>query len=67
MFAYVDQLRQQGLLKDLKGLIYFTDGYGTFPLNKPDYETAFVFLDDEYARPQVPPWAIRLVLRTEEI
>ena len=67
VFAYVDQLRQQGLLKDLKGLIYFTDGYGTFPLNKPDYETAFVFLDDEYARPQVPPWAIRLVLRTEEI
>ncbi len=28
----------------LKGLLYFTDGYGRYPLKKPPYDTAFVFL-----------------------
>ena len=31
-------------ITNLKGLIYFTDGYGDFPAKKPDYETAFVFI-----------------------
>ena len=45
----------------------FTDGYGTFPARKPDYQAAFVFLDDEYRDPEVPPWAIKLVLQDDEI
>lgn len=52
---------------EYKGLIYFTDGYGTFPEKKPAYETAFVFIDDEYGQPEVPVWAIKLVLRQDEI
>ena len=67
VFSYVDDLRRRGELQDLKGLIYFTDGYGTFPATSPDYETAFVFVDDGYSLPEVPPWAIRLVLRPEEM
>ncbi len=39
---------------NLKGLIYFTDGYGVFPDKKPDYETAFVFVRDNYEIPEVP-------------
>ena len=52
---------------NLKGLIYFTDGYGTFPRKKPKYDTAFVFIDDEYNNYDVPVWAIKLVLKREEI
>ena len=48
-------------------MIYFTDGYGTFPARKPDYDAAFVFVDDDAADVKVPPWAIKLVLRTDEI
>jgi len=48
-------------------LIYFTDGYGEFPAKKPDYDTAFVFVDDEYNNPDVPPWAIKLILQKDEI
>ena len=33
----------------------------------PDYEVAFVFLNEDENRPKVPPWAIRLVLEDEEI
>lgn len=67
VFAYVEGLRKQKEFQNLKGLIYFTDGYGTFPGQKPDYKTAFVFVEDEYNNPKVPPWAIKLVLQRDEI
>ena len=67
VFQYVEQLRQNKEFTNLKGLIYFTDGYGAFPAKKPDYDTAFVFVDDEYNNPVVPPWAIKLILQKDEI
>ena len=38
-----------------------------FPEKKPDYDAAFVFVEDEYNNPDVPPWAIKLVLQKDEI
>lgn len=67
VFEHVETLRQNREFTNLKGLIYFTDGYGAFPAKKPDYDTAFVFVDDEYNNPDVPPWAIKLVLQKDEI
>ena len=67
VFELVDGLIEAGEFSDLRGLIYFTDGYGTFPARKPDYETAFVFLEDDYKDPDVPPWAIKAVLQDDEI
>ena len=58
---------QEKEFSNLKGLIYFTDGFGEFPAKKPDYDTAFVFVDDEYNNPDVPPWAIKLILQKDEI
>ena len=67
VFSFVDDLVEAKEFSNLKGLIYFTDGWGTFPSYKPDYETAFVFLDNDYHNPEVPPWAIKLVLQDDEI
>ena len=67
VFEYVERLRKDKEFTNLKGLIYFTDGFGAFPARKPDYDTAFVFIDDEYNNPDVPPWAIKLVLQKDEI
>lgn len=67
VFTYIDELVRLGEFTNLKGLIYFTDGYGDFPAKKPDYDTAFVFVEDEYNNPDVPPWAIKLVLPSDEI
>lgn len=67
VFELVDGLKKSHEFTNLKGLIYFTDGYGEFPAKKPDYDTAFVFVDDEYNNPDVPPWAIKLVLQKDEI
>lgn len=67
VFSYVEELRRAKEFRNLKGLIYFTDGYGVFPEKKPDYPTAFVFVNGRYEIPEVPPWAIQLVLEPEEI
>lgn len=67
VFEYVEKLRKDNEFINLKGLIYFTDGYGSFPAKKPDYNTAFIFVDDEYNNSDVPPWAIKLVLQRDEI
>ena len=67
VFDKVNELIAEKEFSNLKGLIYFTDGYGTFPSRKPPYETAFVFIDDDYGIPEVPPWAIKLVLSRDEI
>lgn len=67
VFSYVTAMIECGEFDNLKGMIYFTDGYGTFPLKKPDYDAAFVFVDDDATDVDVPPWAIKLVLRTDEI
>lgn len=67
VFEHVDRLRKNREFTNLKGLIYFTDGFGAFPARKPDYDTAFVFIDDAYNNPDVPPWAIKLILQKDEI
>ncbi len=65
-FEYVDALLQQGEFTDLRGLIYFTDGYGIYPRKVPDYQTAFVFLQEDYTDVDVPAWAIKLVVTGSE-
>ena len=65
VFSYVNDLIERGELKNIGGLLYFTDGRGTYPKMRPDYQTAFLFLED-YDDAAVPPWAIRLKLEPEE-
>lgn len=66
VFDYVEKLKQEGEFDNLKGLLYFTDGYGIYPGQMPDYDTAFIFLNEDYDAPDVPPWAIRIVLDNDE-
>ncbi len=67
VFDYVDRLVKEGEFSDLKGLIYFTDGLGVFPASKPAYRTAFVFVESGYNVPEVPVWAMKVVLRPDEL
>ena len=67
VFAYVDDLVRQGEFEDLRGLIYFTDGAGIYPDAPPDYDVAFVFVDEAGEQRRVPPWAMRVVMDEESI
>lgn len=66
VFTYIEELKLRKQFQKLKGLVYFTDGYGTFPARKPEYETAFVFMKEDYRDVDVPPWAIKLILDPDE-
>lgn len=65
-FTYVNQLIKEGNIRHLDGLLYFTDGKGIYPVKKPEYKTAFLFLG-AYDETAVPPWAMRLQLEPEEL
>lgn len=67
VFTYVDELLEHGEFENLKGLIYFTDGYGIYPERMPSYDVIFAFLEDEERQPAVPPWAIEVVLNGNEL
>lgn len=67
VFAHVDDLLKKGEFENLKGLLYFTDGYGVYPKRMPPYDVMFVFLDNGDAGPEVPPWAIKVLLDYEEL
>lgn len=66
-FEYVEALQAQGAFTKLKGLLYFTDGRGIYPVHKPPYDTAFVFIQDQYRDESVPPWAIKLILDESQL
>jgi predicted metal-dependent peptidase len=68
VFTYVDELIAKKEFHNLRGLIYFTDGYGVFPEIPPQsYSTAFVFVDEDARTVAIPPWAIKVVLSQDEI
>lgn len=67
VFSYVEALQEKGEFENLKGLIYFTDGYGIYPERMPEYDTIFVFLDEDDRQPEVPFWAVKVVLDRDEI
>lgn len=63
VFDYVAGLRARGNLKNLRGLLYFTDGFGRFPVQPTDYETVFIFLkDDLFDLRKAPKWAVTLTI-----
>ena len=66
-FSYVEMLLAKKVFRKLRGLIYFTDGYGTFPVKMPPYDTAFVFFKEDYLDVDVPPWAVKLILGEGEL
>ncbi len=66
-FEYVEELMRRQEFGQLKGLIYFTDGKGIYPAKAPPFQTAFVFLKEDYEDVSVPPWAMKLLLSEEDL
>lgn len=66
VFTYVEELIREGEFENLKGMLYFTDGYGVYPKAMPPYQVMFVFPDNEDEGPQVPPWAVKVLMERKE-
>lgn len=67
VFEYIEKLQLQGEFENLKGLIYFTDGYGIYPRRMPEYDVIFAFLDEDEHRAPVPPWSMKVVLEEDSL
>ena len=61
VFEHVDKLVASGSFTNLRGLLYFTDGMGIYPTKRPEYETAFILLEEPPLSVKIPPWAIRIM------
>lgn len=63
VFSEVESLQRKGELTGLRGLLYFTDGYGSYPKKPTSYRTAFVYpKDEDYSDKDTPAWALRLYI-----
>lgn len=64
-FEYIQGLIDKKEFQNLKGMLYFTDGYGVYPRKRPSFDTAFVFMEEDYTDVSVPPWAMKLIIEKE--
>ena len=64
VFAHVEHLLRQGVLRSVDGLVYLTDGAGVYPREAPAFPVAFVLTDDAA---DVPGWALRFRTTHTEI
>ena len=62
VFPYVNEMLADGRLKNLKALLYFTDGDGIYPREKPDYEAVFLLTKEPPKEANVPSWATLLYM-----
>ena len=62
VFSYVNDLIDKNELTNFGGVIYFTDGQGSYPSKAPDYNVCFAFVDEIPTDPPVPSWAMKIQL-----
>lgn len=58
VFREIEAMRNQGILKKPRALLYFTDGDGAYPSEPPDYETVFVLAGKTIHPELLPKWAV---------
>ena len=66
-FEYVNQMLGRGEFHRLKGLLYFTDGEGIYPVKRPGYDTALVLVKELYTDISVPAWAMKVILEPDPL
>ena len=66
VFRYADEQIKEHRFRHLGGLLYFTDGDGIYPKERPAYPAAFLFLKDNKDI-ALPPWAIKYILEEDEL
>lgn len=68
VFEYVDNAIANQEFKNLKGIVYLTDGAGEYPSNRPRYDAVFIFVEANPAFiTHVPPWAMKAVMDGDQI
>lgn len=67
VFERVEELRKDGTLPRVRGLLYLSDGCGDYPDKAPDYPVTFLLLREEYGfSPFIPDWVGALILDSND-
>lgn len=66
VFRLIEELQKRKALKQLKALIYFTDGVGIYPEQKPEYEVLFVSAKKSERQIYTPGWVRQINLEEKE-
>ncbi len=66
VFEYVEERLKTQEFRDFRGILYLTDGNGTYPKAAPEYPAAFLIVEDPKEKPVVPSWAIKLIMPRSE-
>jgi len=67
VFQYVDEIFTSSQKNEVNGLIYFTDGDGTYPKQMPKFKSLFVINDSCFDKSKMPLWAISLFLDSQDL
>lgn len=68
VFQRVEELRRDGALPRVRGLLYLSDGCGTFPEAAPDYPVCFLIPEDGdcFGFLDIPPWVTTVQLNSDD-
>ncbi len=67
VFEYVNERLKRREFKDLRGVLYMTDGLGIYPKEALEYPVAFMIIEDPKEKAVVPNWAIKLYVKKNEL
>lgn len=64
VFSYLDKRYAHSEKAPLQGLLYLSDGYGSFPPKAPEYPVAFLLPQDNdiFCEPAIPDWVTKVTI-----
>jgi len=68
VFDYANKLQQEG--EPVRGLLYLSDGFGSFPDERPSYPVAFLFPrdeDEDFWTPDIPEWVTQVRITDNDL
>lgn len=64
VFSYLDKQYEHDETAPLRGLLYLSDGYGSFPAKAPDYPVTFLLPQEDtfFGGPNLPDWVTKVTI-----
>lgn len=66
VFRYIEKKRKDDEISEVSALLYFSDAFGEFPQERPDYPVYFIIPAEEgVIDPEIPEWVEKVTLTAE--
>lgn len=66
VFRYIEKKRKDDEISEVSALLYFSDAFGEFPRERPDYPVYFIIpVEEGRIEPELPEWVEKVILTAE--